>query len=90
MKRKIIFLPAVYSKEIVDNINIYFDKGYEIENILNADSGNYLILVLKGNEKCYYEYSKKIDLPDDKYNIIEESNSSKKWTVDNTKEVKFL
>ena len=46
MKRKLVYLPNEYSKDVVDNINGYFDKGYEIENIFNANEGVYILLVL--------------------------------------------
>ena len=92
MKRKLVFLPAVHLKEVVDKINSYFEKGYEIEEILNADSGQYLILLLKGEEKCYYKYDKKIDLPTSKYSLIEEkhnSNRMRDWTVTNTNDIRY-
>ena len=66
MKRKMIYLPNEYSKDVVDNINGYFDKGYEIEDIFNANDGIYILLVLKGNEN--YKYT----IPDMKRNLIEE------------------
>ena len=48
MKRKLIFLSATeYSENTVDRINGYFDMGWEIEDILNADFGYYLILISK-------------------------------------------
>ena len=36
MKRKMIFLPDIYSKDVVNAINTYFDSGYEIDDILDA------------------------------------------------------
>ena len=71
-----------HSKNKVDVINEYFDKGYEIENILDAKCGYYIILVLKGNENC--DYAKKY-----KYNLIEEKNDQ--WVTDITKkDVKLI
>lgn len=95
MKRKLVFLPSVHSKEVVDDINLFFNKGYEIEDILNADDGYYIILVLKGEEKYFYKFDKNIDLPkgvnSGNYNLIEEKQNIKQdWTVTNTKEVKFI
>lgn len=88
MKRKLVFLPAVHSKEVVDDINLFFNKGYEIEDILNADDGYYIILVLKGEEKYFY---KNIDLPkgvnSGNYNLIEEKQNIKQdWANSNKKE----
>ena len=54
MKRKMIYLPNEYSKDVVDNINGYFDRGYEIEDVFNANEGIYILLVLKGNENYKY------------------------------------
>ena len=51
MKRKLVYLPSVYSKDIVDNINSYFDKGYNIEGVLDAAAGFYLVLILNNNEE---------------------------------------
>ena len=56
MMRKLVYLPFVYSKEIIENINIFFEKGYEIEDILNAEDGYYLILIFKGSE-IYFLWS---------------------------------
>ena len=68
------FLSSVEcDKSVVDNINTCFDKGYEIEKILNADCGYYIILLLNGNEN--YTFKKKYELP----NLIEES--TKKWVT---------
>ena len=55
-KRKLLFLPTTYSKELVDAINSYFDKGYEIDNILNAEDGYYILLILKGIGNYVYSY----------------------------------
>ena len=66
MKRKLVFLSALEAtKEAVDSINSYFDKGYEIEEVLDADCGYYIFLVLKGDEN--YKYTHKFDLSDSKY-----------------------
>lgn len=91
MKRKLVFLPAVHSKEVVDDINLFFNKGYEIEDILNADDGYYIILVLKGEEKYFYKFDKNIDLPKGvnggNYSLIEEKQNIKQdWADSNKKE----
>lgn len=81
MRRKLIFLSLTEeSKDGVDNINSYFDKGYEIEKILDADCGYYIFLVLKncGN----YKYA--IDLADYKTTLIEEVSKKPEWTTTNT------
>ena len=81
MRRKLVYLPYDYSKEMVDDINLYFDKGYEIEDILNADNGYYILLILKGNEKYNYTYVDKYE----KCNLIEENNKSiGKWVKTST------
>lgn len=80
MKRKLVFLSSLEAtKEAVDSINSYFDRGYEIEEILDADCGYYIFLVLKGNEN--YKYTHKFDLSDSKYPLIEEKV---KWTQTST------
>ena len=80
MKRRLVFLSALEAtKDAVDSINSYFDKGYEIEEILEADCGYYIFLALKGNEK--YKYLHNIDLSDSKYPLIEEKV---KWTQTST------
>ena len=80
MKRKMVFLSALeVTKEAVDSINSYFDKGYEIEEVLDADCGYYIFLVLKGDEN--YKYTHKFDLSDSKYPLIEEKV---KWTQSST------
>ena len=68
MRRKLVYLPCEYSKEMVDAINLYFDKGYELEDIFNADNGYYMLLVLKCNENYNYTYVDKFE----KSNLIEE------------------
>lgn len=81
MRRKLIFLSLTEeSKDGVNNINAYFDKGYEIEKILDADCGYYIFLVLKncGN----YKYA--IDLDDYKSTLIEEVSKKPEWTTTNT------
>ena len=88
MKRKLVFLPSVHSKEVVDDINLFFNKGYEIEDILNADDGYYIILVLKGEEKYFYKFDKNIDLPgvnSGNYNLIEEKQNIKQDCVNSNK-----
>lgn len=80
MKRKLVFLSSLEAtKEAVDSINSYFDRGYEIEEILDADCGYYIFLILKGNEN--YKYAHKFDLSDSKYPLIEEKV---KWTQTST------
>lgn len=83
MSRKIVFLPSVYSKEIVDSINTYFDRGYEIDDILNADNG-YYILLSKDNENYAYRFASKFKLSDENCNLIEENN---KWVKTSTNDV---
>ena len=78
MKRKLIYLPSSHSEGEVKLINEYFDSGYEIEDILNADFGYYFILVRKENE-CY-GYKMKFKMSDDKQTLIEENNTNgQKW-----------
>ena len=83
MKRKMIYLPNEYSKDVVDNINGYFDKGYEIEDVFNANEGIYILLVLKGNENYKYK------MPDMKSNLIEEKKvmPDESWYRTSTKDV---
>ena len=83
MKRKLVYLPNEYSKDVVDNINGYFDRGYEIEDVFNANDGIYIILVLKGNEN--YKYA----IPDIKRNLIEEKKvlPDESWCRTSTKDV---
>ena len=96
MKRKLVYLPSTYySKDIVDNINSYFDKGYDIEGILDADVGFYLVLILDNNEEYKYTGLKKLDLPYDKLKLIEEnvtytkpSELLKEWVSISTEDIK--
>lgn len=95
MKRKLVYLPSTYySKDIVDDINSYFDKGYNIEGILDADTGFYLVLILNNNEEYKYTGLKKLDLPYDKLKLIEENISytsaefPQHWTSTNTEDIK--
>jgi hypothetical protein len=83
MKRKLVYLPNEYSKDVVDNINGYFDRGYEIEDVFNANDGIYIILALKGNEN--YKYA----IPDLKSNLIEEKKvlPDESWCRTSTKDV---
>lgn len=86
MRRKIVFLPKLYSKDNVENINTYFfDKGYEIEDVLDAEGGYYIIFILKDNDN--YQYMKKYTLSDLKQNLIEENNQ--KWIKTTTTDVKL-
>ena len=95
MKRKLVYLPSTYySKDIVDDINSYFDKGYDIEGILDADTGFYLVLILNNNEEYKYTGLKKLDLPYDKLKLIEENINytsaefPQHWTSTNTEDIK--
>ena len=95
MKRKLVYLPSTYhSKDIVDDINSYFDKGYNIEGILEAETGFYLVLILNNNEEYKYTGLKKLDLPYDKLKLIEENISytsaefPQHWTSTNTEDIK--
>lgn len=68
MKRKMFFLSSVEcDKSVVENINTYFDKGYVIEDILNADCGYYIIMVLNCSKN--YDYAKKSNF---EYTLLEE------------------
>ena len=82
MKRKMIYLPNEYSKDVVDNINGYFDTGYEIENIFNANEGIYILLVLKGNHKYVKNYEHPLTL------IEENKEPLQNWVTSNTNQVK--
>lgn len=95
MKRKLVYLPSTYhSKDIVDDINSYFDKGYSIEGILEAETGFYLVLILDNNEEYKYTGLKKLDLPYDKLKLIEENINytsaefPQHWTSTNTEDIK--
>ena len=86
MKRKLVFLSALeHSKDVVETINEYFNKGYEIEKILEADCGYYVFLVF--NNCGNYKYA--IDLADYKSTLIEEINLKKEhdWNVTTTTDV---
>lgn len=83
MRRKIVFLPKLYSKEIIENINTYFfDKGYEIDDVLDAEGGYYIIFILKDDDNDNHQYMKKYILSDLKQNLIEENNQ--KWIKSTT------
>ena len=82
MKRKMIYLPNEYSKDVVDNINGYFDKGYEIGDIFNANEGIYILLVLKGNHKYVKNYEYPLTL------IEENKEDLQTWVTSNTNQVK--
>jgi hypothetical protein len=84
MKRKLVFLPEKYSKEIVDTINGYFNMGYEIEDKFSAYEGCYFLLVL--------DINKHYDLLGQKYPSFEkctllEEKYDKTWTSTNTQDV---
>ena len=86
MKRKLLYLPCEYSKEMVDAINLYFDKGYELEDIFNADNGYYMLLVLKDNENYSYTHVDKFE----KSNLIEEKYEPiGKWVKTSTNDILF-
>jgi hypothetical protein len=86
MKRKLVYLPCEYSKEMVDAINLYFDKGYELEDIFNADNGYYMLLVLKDNENYSYTHVDKFE----KSNLIEEKYEPiGKWVKTSTNDILF-
>lgn len=89
MKRKLIYLPSTYSKEVVDDINSYFDKGYEIEDILNADNGYYILLVMKEYVNYSYVTAKKDYSTDKKINLIEEGVDIPTWVKSSTKNMLF-
>ena len=94
MKRKLVYLPSEYFKDIVDSINSYFDEGYDIEGMIDADAGCYLVLILDNNEEYKYTGLKKLDLPYDKLKLIEENISytsaefPEHWTSTNTEDIK--
>ena len=80
-KRKLIYLSSLeYSEDVVDNINRYFDMGYEIEEILDANCGYYFLLILKGSGN--YDYAK------NDYNLIEEKNNQ--WVKSVTKNTNLV
>ena len=86
-----LFLRTTYYKELVHAINSYFDKGYEIDNILNAEDGYYILLILKGIGNYVYsyvnDYSKpsngKSELIEEKKDIVYASKTSNKNIVFN-------
>ena len=82
MKRKMIYLPNEYSKDVVDDINGYFDKGYEIEDVFNANEGIYILLVLKGNHKYVKNYEYPLTL------IEEKKGDLQTWVTSNSNQVK--
>lgn len=84
MKRKLVFLPAKYSKEMVENINNYFDKGYEIEDKISADDGYYFLLVLNINKN--YDFLGQKYPSFEKCTLLEEKYD-KTWTSTNTQDV---
>ena len=86
IKRKLVYLPNEYSKDVVDNINGYFDKGYEIENIFNANEGVYILLVLKDK----YKYATNSDSSNCSYTLIEEEKKKgvPTWVTSITNQVK--
>lgn len=88
-KEKLIYLPYAYSKDLIDNINSYFNIGYIIGDILNADNG-YYILLTKDNENYEYKYINKLKLSDNNSCLIEENNEYlPKWTTTSTDDIIF-
>ena len=88
MKRKLIYLPDEYSKDVVKDINEYFDMGYDIEDILNAKYGYYIILTMRCNS--IQKQDSVSDIPEYKYTLIEEKNIPEyKWVSTNTNEEKY-
>lgn len=83
--RKLVFLPSAYSKEVVENINGYFNSGYVIEDILNADNGYYVFLYLKNDKSYAYKCVKNFDTSNDKCELIEEGQI---WVSSNTQDIK--
>ena len=68
MKRTLIFLSAKeYSEIEVGLINGYFNMGWEIEEILKADCGYYIIMVSKDGGNL--DSDMKLDL---NYTLLEE------------------
>ena len=89
MKQKIVYLPKLYSKDVVDSINVYFDNGYEIERTYGAEEGVYFLLVLKCNEIPISKYVASVTAP---VNLIEEKFNREKvetWVSSKTQDVKF-
>lgn len=86
MRRKLVYLPFVYSEDTVSIINMYFDNGYEIEDVFDAEDGYYIVLILKGNENYAYKYTSKNDLSDKKNinNLIEEEQ---RWVKTSTGDI---
>ena len=68
-----IFLSSMkYHKDAVATINTYFDKGYVIEDILNADCGYYIIMALNCSKN--YDYEKKYNF---EHTLLEEKVKNK-------------
>lgn len=86
MKRKLVFLPNIYSKHVVDVINEYFDIGYDIEDIFDAVDGRYILLVIHGDEKYMYKINSNCDK---KYDLIEDMCVTTCWNSTNTKDVEI-
>lgn len=86
MRRKLIFLSFLYSKELVDDINLHFENGYELEDILNADDGYYFLLIKKDNKTCDYKHTYVFDVCSDKSNLIEETQM---WVKTSTNDIVF-
>lgn len=84
MKRKLVYLPFVYSEKTVSIINMYFDSGYEIEDVFDAEDGYYIILVLKDSENYSYTHVDKFE----KSNLIEEKYEPiGKWVKTSTNDI---
>ena len=67
-------------------INQLKDKGYEIENIFNANEGVYILLVLKDK----YKYATNSDSSNHSYTLIEEEKKKgvPTWVTSITNQVK--
>lgn len=77
------FLPLSYNEEIVNGINEYLGKGYEIEDIIDANDGYYILLALKGNGSC--KNVGKYIIPTLDKDLIEENNQ--KWVKTTTADI---
>lgn len=89
LKRKLVFLPSKHSEVIVDIINSYFNMGYEIDDILNADDGYYILLILNDNENYGYKHVSKF-VDNNNCDLIEENdNHTINWVKSTTGDIVF-
>lgn len=88
MRRKLVYLPFAYSEDTVSIINMYFDSGYEIGDVFDAEDGYYIVLILKCNENYAYKHTSKNDLSDKNNigNLIEEEQM---WVKTSTCDIVF-